>query len=118
MGIVPGNEHTLGGEGAGIVTRVSPGAAGSFEVGQRVVVFDKGTFGNRVQTTPGRVHGIPDWMTFEEAATLSAVYLTVLYSLIDLANLRTGQSVLIHSAAGGVGIAAIQVARYLGAEVK
>lgn len=39
MGIVPGNEHTLGGEGAGIVTRVSPGATGSFEVGQRVVVF-------------------------------------------------------------------------------
>jgi hypothetical protein len=46
MGIVPGNEHTLGGEGASIVTRISPGIK-DFKVGQRVVVFDKGTFANR-----------------------------------------------------------------------
>lgn len=116
MGIVPGNEHTLGGEGAGIVTKVSPGIT-SFEVGQRVVVFDKGTFANRIQTTPGRMHRIPDWMTFEEASTLSAVYLTSIYSLFDLANLVKGQRVLIHSAAGGVGIAAIQLCQYVGTEV-
>lgn len=116
MGIVPGNEHTLGGEGAGIVTKVSPGTT-SFEVGQRVVVFDKGAFANRIQTTPGRMHRIPDWMTFEEASTLSAVYLTSIYSLFDLANLGRGQRVLIHSAAGGVGIAAIQLCQYIGAEV-
>lgn len=116
MGIVPGNEHTLGGEGAGIVTKISPGIT-SFEVGQRVVVFDKGTFANRIQTTPGRMHRIPDWMTFEEASTLSAVYLTSIYSLFDLANLVRGQRGLIHSAAGGVGIAAIQLCQYVGAEV-
>ena len=116
MGIVPGNEHTLGGEGAGIITRVSPEVT-SFAVGQRVVVFDKGTFANRVETTPGRVHSIPDWMTFEQAATLSAVYLTSIYSLFDLGNVVKGQRVLIHSAAGGVGIAAIQLCQYAGAEV-
>ena len=117
MGIVPGNEHTLGGEGAGVVTKVSPSVT-SFEVGQRVVVFDKGTFSNRIQTTPGRVHRIPDWMTFEEASTLCGVYLTSIYSLLEMANLRKGQRVLIHSAAGGVGIASIQVCQYVGAEVR
>ncbi|KAJ5947430.1 hypothetical protein N7466_000445 [Penicillium verhagenii] len=116
MGIVPGNEHTLGGEGAGLITRVSPGVT-SFAVGQRVVVFDKGTFANRVQTTPGRVHSIPDWMTFEQASTLSAVYLTSIYSLFDLGNVVKDQRVLIHSAAGGVGIAAIQLCQYAGAEI-
>lgn len=116
MGIVPGNEHTLGGEGAGIVTRVSPEIE-NFKVGERVVVFDKGCFANRIQTTPGRVHHIPDTMSFEEASTLSAVYLTSIYGLFDLANLRRGQRVLIHSAAGGVGIAAIQLCQYIGAEV-
>ncbi|KAJ5687268.1 hypothetical protein N7536_009887 [Penicillium majusculum] len=116
MGIVPGNEHTLGGEGAGIIIRVSPEIT-SFAVGQRVVVFDKGMFANRVQTTPGRVHSIPDWMTFEQASILSAVYLTSIYSLFDLGNVVQGQRVVIHSAAGGVGIAAIQLCQYAGAEI-
>ncbi|RFU25348.1 hypothetical protein B7463_g10989, partial [Scytalidium lignicola] len=116
MGIVPGNEHTLGGEGAGIVTRVSA-EIDNFKVGQRVVVFDKGTFANRIQTTPGRCYAIPDDMSFEEASTLSAVYLTSIYGLFDLATLSKGQTVLIHSAAGGVGIAAIQLCQYAGAEL-
>ncbi|KAL2881421.1 hypothetical protein SGCOL_002986 [Colletotrichum sp. CLE4] len=116
MGIVPGNEHTLGGEGSGIVTRVARDVT-SFEPGQRVVVFDKGTFANRIQTTPGRAHRIPDWMSFEEASTLSAVYLTSIYSLFDMANLVSGQRVLVHSAAGGVGIASIQLCQYAGAEL-
>ncbi|KAF5878019.1 putative polyketide synthase protein [Botrytis fragariae] len=116
MGIVPGDEHAIGGEGAGIITRISPEVR-DFEVGQRVVVFDKGCFANRIQTTPGRVHRIPDNMTFEDASTLSAVYLTSMYGLFDLAKLEKGQRVLIHSAAGGVGIAAIQLCQYIGAEI-
>ncbi|KAL2069921.1 hypothetical protein VTL71DRAFT_14600 [Oculimacula yallundae] len=116
MGIVPGDEHNLGGEGAGIITRVSPGDH-SFKVGQRVVVFDKGCFANRVQTTPGRLHLLPNSMSFEEASTLSAVYLTSIYGLFDLARLEKGQRVLVHSAAGGVGIAAIQLCQYAGAEL-
>ena len=82
-----------------------------------MVVFDKGTFANRIQTTPERMHRIPNWMTFEEASTLSAVYLTCIYSLFDLANLVRGQRALIHSAAGGIGIAAIQLCQHVGAEV-
>lgn len=116
MGIVPGDETALGHEAAGVVSKVSPGISG-FAVGERVVVFGKGCFANRIQTTPARVHRIPDDMTFDEAATLPIVYLTGIHSLLDYGNLSTGKSVLIHSAAGGVGIAAIQLAQYVGAEI-
>nr|BAM77409.1 polyketide synthase [Talaromyces purpureogenus] len=116
MGIIPGDETALGHEAAGVVTKVSPGVSG-LSVGERVVVFGKGSFANRTQTTPARVHRIPDDMTFEEAATLPIVYLTGIHSLLDHGNLSAGKSVLIHSAAGGVGIAAIQLAQYVGAEV-
>ncbi|KAI1178918.1 PKSKA1 [Nemania sp. FL0916] len=115
-GIVPGDERMLGGEASGIITKISPNVKG-LQVGQRVVVFSRGCFANRVHTTPGRVHKIPDHMSFEEAATLSVVYLTGIYSLFDLAGISSGQRVLIHSAAGGVGIAAIQLAQYAGADI-
>ncbi|RFU76423.1 polyketide synthase [Trichoderma arundinaceum] len=120
MGIVPGDETALGHEAAGVITKVTPGVIKSgfrFEIGQRVVVFGKGCFANRIQTVPERVHRIPDSMAFEEAATLSVAYLTSIHSLLNLANLSEGKSVLIHSAAGGVGIAAIQLSKYVGAEV-
>ncbi|KAL2126805.1 hypothetical protein VTI74DRAFT_212 [Chaetomium olivicolor] len=116
MGIVPGDETALGHEAAGVVRRVGEGVAG-YAVGHRVVVFGKGCFANRVRTTPARIHRIPDEMSFEEAATMSVVYLTSIYSLLEQGNLSAGKRVLIHSAAGGVGIAAIQLAKYVGAEV-
>ncbi|KAI0552402.1 PKSKA1 [Xylaria curta] len=116
MGIVPGDERMLGGEAAGVVTKVSPSVKG-IEVGQRVVVFSRGCFANRVTAPFRRVHKIPDQMSFEEAATLCAVYLTSIYSLFDLASIGPSKRVLIHSAAGGVGIAAIQLAQHAGADV-
>ncbi|KAI1083471.1 PKSKA1 [Whalleya microplaca] len=120
MGIVPGDETALGHEAAGVITKVTPGVAVSgfdLHIGQRVVVFSKGAFANRVQVSPSRVHRIPDSMSFEEAATLSVAYLTSIHSLFDVANLTEGKRILIHSAAGGVGIAAVQLAQYAGAEV-
>ncbi|KAK0702400.1 reducing type I polyketide synthase [Lasiosphaeris hirsuta] len=120
MGIVPENEHLLGLEGAGVVRRVASDVT-KFKLGQRVVVFEKGTFANRIIATTERTHALPDSMTFEEASTLPAVYLTSMYSLFHLANLKRGEgkrkSVLIHSASGGVGIASIQLAQYVGAEI-
>lgn len=116
MGIVPENEHLLGLEGAGIVRRVGQ-RAGSFKVGDRVAIIRNGTFANRIQVPTERTHLIPDSLTFEEAATIPLVYLTSLYSLSNVANLRRGQSVLIHSASGGVGISCIQLAQYFGAEI-
>lgn len=114
MGIVPENEHLLGLEGAGTVIR--PGST-RYSIGDRVLVFEKGTFANRVIATTERVYPIPDWMSYEEAATLASVYLVSLYSLYDLANVQPGQRVLIHSATGGLGIACIQICRHIGAEV-
>ncbi|KAI9676001.1 MAG: Type I Iterative PKS [Caeruleum heppii] len=114
MGIVPENQYLLGLEGAGTIRR-----AGStqYKVGQRVLVFEKGTLGNRIIATTERVYPIPASMSFEEASTLASVYLTALYSLFDLANTQKGQRVLIHSASGGLGIASIQLCHYIGAEV-
>lgn len=115
MGIVPENEHLLGVEGAGIVRRAAKGVP--FVPGDRVVVFEKGCFANRIQVTKERAHLLPASMSFEDAATLMGVYLTSLYCLFNLANLQQGQSVLIHSAAGGIGISSIQLAQYKGAEI-
>jgi acyl transferase domain-containing protein/NADPH:quinone reductase-like Zn-dependent oxidoreductase len=115
MGIVPENERLLGVEGAGVVRRVGKGVP--YSPGDRVVVFEKGCFANRIQVTKERAHLLPDSMSFEDAATLLGVYLTSLYALFNLANLRRGQSVLIHSAAGGVGISSIHLAKYVGAEI-
>lgn len=116
LGTTPGDETALGHEAAGVVTKVTQGVSG-LSIGDRVVVFDKGCFANRIHTKPARVHRIPNSMTFEEAATMPTAYITAMHSLLDAASLSAGKSVLIHSAAGGVGIAAIQIAQSVGAEV-
>ncbi|KAK4113196.1 hypothetical protein N656DRAFT_730717 [Canariomyces notabilis] len=117
MGIVPENEHMIGCECAGYIKRIGPGVTRNFKVGDRVAAMRSGTYVNRVQCPQDRVHVIPDNMSFEDAATIPLVYLTAIYALYHLGNLREGQSVLIHSAAGGVGIAAIQLAKYKKADI-
>ena len=68
MGIVPENQHLLGLEGAGIIRRAGP-LASHFSIGQRVLVFEKGTFGNRIIATKERTYAIPDNMTFEVSSS-------------------------------------------------
>ncbi|OAA57318.1 Beta-ketoacyl synthase [Cordyceps fumosorosea ARSEF 2679] len=116
MGIVPENEYTLGYEAAGIVKRLGPGVT-KFKVGDRVCFLANGSYANRLQVPYQRAHVFPDTISFEEAATIPSVYLASIYSLYHLGNLRAGQTVLIHSATGGVGISAIQLAVHKGAEV-
>ena len=60
---------------------------------------------------------IPDHWSFVQAAAVPIVFLTAFYGLVDLAQLAKGEAVLIHAAAGGVGMAASQIARYIGADV-
>lgn len=110
------NEHLLGIEGAGVVTRVSENCK-TYNVGDRVAMRTQPTFANRVQCSAEYVHRIPDALSFEEAATMPVAYLTAIYCLFNIGNLQKGQSVLIHAAAGGVGIACINLARYIGAEI-
>ncbi|KAJ6015189.1 PKS-like enzyme, partial [Penicillium herquei] len=116
LGIVPENQYLLGLEGAGVICRLGSNVSG-FRIGQRVAVNRRGCFANKVQAPIEAIHSIPDWMSFEEAASLPMVYLSVIQSLFNLANIQKGQTVLIHSAAGGVGLAAIQICQYMGAEI-
>lgn len=68
IGIVPENQHLLGLEGAGIIRRAGP-LASHFSVRQRVLIFEKGTFGNRIIATKERIYAIPDNMTFEVSSS-------------------------------------------------
>lgn len=113
-GLIPGNERLLGFEGAGIVRR---SRSSSYRLGQRVVYTKPGSFGNRIIVESEFMEPLPDFVSFEEAATLGAVYPVALYSLFDLADTRKGSRVLVHSAAGGVGIACIQLCQHVGAEL-
>jgi acyl transferase domain-containing protein/NADPH:quinone reductase-like Zn-dependent oxidoreductase/acyl carrier protein len=107
---------TLGLELAGSVTRVGTRVT-EFRVGDDVVAFAPACFSSQVITKAGSAAPKPATWSFEEAATVPTVFFTVYYALKHLADVQPGERVLIHGAAGGVGIAAIQVARYLGAEI-
>ncbi|MBH5338670.1 SDR family NAD(P)-dependent oxidoreductase [Streptomyces pactum] len=110
------DQETMGGEAAGIVLETGPGVTG-FAPGDRVMGMVPGAFGPVVVVDRRLVFPLPaDW-TFTQGATVPIAFLTAYYGLVDLARLRAGESVLIHAATGGVGIAAVQLARHLGAEV-
>ncbi|WYZ43619.1 hypothetical protein EsH8_VII_000055 [Colletotrichum jinshuiense] len=106
----------LGYECSGTVTAVGPNVS-EFRVGDRVIAGCSGSFTTVLQAPKELCSKIPDSMSFEEAATIMAVYCTAIYCLLDVGRLTKGMSVLIHSAAGGVGIAAIQVAKMVGAVI-
>ncbi|KAI2917996.1 hypothetical protein CBS147320_9062 [Aspergillus niger] len=113
-----GESAMLGIEGSGIVTAVGTDVA-NFSVGDRVMALSshQSLMASEAQVASTHCIKIPNRLGFVEAATMPCVYLTVLRSLVDKAQLQRGQSILIHSASGGVGIAAITVARWIGAEV-
>lgn len=110
------DDASIGSEGAGVVTRVGSSVT-SLKPGQRVAIFWQSMFSNKIRAPAQCVHVIPDALTFEQAATMPVAYLIALRGLKDLGRLEKGQRVLIHSAAGGVGCAAVQVAQHIGAEV-
>ncbi|KAJ6032737.1 Fum1p [Penicillium herquei] len=115
MGLL-GTIDEVGLEGAGVITRVAPDVQG-IKVGDRVAFGGIGTLRSSVLIQYKRCKRIPDELSMSDGATMMAVYSTVFYSLFNLANIREGQSILIHSACGGVGLAAIQVCRQVGAIV-
>ena len=107
---------TLGLEFAGVVTAVGHHVRG-FGLGDRVVGFGPNSFSNRVVTQAGCISPVPAGMSLEAAATIPSAFFTSYYSLKHLARLESGERILIHGAAGGVGIAAIQIAKQCGAEI-
>ncbi|MFJ3232128.1 SDR family NAD(P)-dependent oxidoreductase [Streptomyces sp. NPDC086787] len=116
LGMYPGDAGRLGLEAAGVVVEVGPGVD-RFAVGDRVMGLFSGAFGPLAVVDHRLVSAMPSTWTFAEAAAAPVVYLTAYYALVDLAGLTAGESVLVHAAAGGVGTAAVQLARHLGAEV-
>ena len=105
---------TLGLEFSGVVLSAGRESSG-FSPGDRVVGFGPSCFANRVITKWTALSHIPRGLSFEAAATIPSTFFTVYYSLLHLAQLEPGETVLIHGAAGGVGIAAIQIAKWRGA---
>jgi len=107
---------TLGMEVSGLVTRVGA-AVTDLAPGDAVIAFAPASFANRVRTRALAVARKPAHWSFAAAATVPTAFFTAYYALHELARLREGERVLIHGAAGGVGIAAIQLAKHLGAEI-
>ena len=108
--------HEIGMEASGIVRRVGKDVE-QCRAGDEVAFIGGGCIANRVVVNRHLVFAKPDNLDMEEAASTLSVYVTAYYSLIHLARLRKGQRVLIHSAMGGVGQAAIALAKHAGAEI-
>lgn len=116
-GDVPVENLRFGCEASGIVRRVGSKVE-PFQPGDRVMFFSSGGgFATCAVMNADLALRIPDSISFEQAATIPVCYGTVLHGLVNLGRVQRGQSVLIHSACGGVGLAAIQVCQMLGAEV-
>jgi NADPH:quinone reductase-like Zn-dependent oxidoreductase/acyl carrier protein len=117
MDLLEAPSQFLGLEAAGVVRAIGPGVD-DLQIGDRVMVMG----GASLFTTHALVPSINCWkfpesLSFQEAATMPCVFLTVIYGLLEVGQMRAGQTVLIHSACGGVGHAAIQLCRAFGATI-
>ncbi|MFG1611100.1 alcohol dehydrogenase catalytic domain-containing protein, partial [Actinoplanes sp. NPDC049265] len=105
-----------GGEAAGTVLETGPDVQGLVP-GDRVFGLVEGGFGPIAIADQRTVTVIPEDWSFATAASIPVAFATAYYSLVDLAHLNAGESVLIHAATGGVGMAATQLAHHLGATI-
>jgi len=107
----------VGYEVAGVVDDVGSDVTG-FSTGDRVVALTRfGGYSDVVCVPAGQTCLVPEALTLEEAAALPVNYLTAWLMLVHLGNVRSGDTVLVHACAGGVGLAALQICRSRGAEV-
>ena len=116
MDLYPDKTKFLGLECAGVVTAVGKQVT-NFQIGDAVMAIASNSFSKYVTVNSLLAISKPEWFTFSEATTIPVTFLTAYYTLCHLAQLQPGETVLIHSAAGGVGLAAIQIAQQLGASV-
>ncbi|MEY9457046.1 NADPH:quinone oxidoreductase family protein [Bradyrhizobium ottawaense] len=108
---IPGTEF------AGVVTD-APGAPGGYQPGMRVMGMTRaGALAEEIVVRPEALHPLPDGVAAEVAASFRANYLTALYALSSRAMLVAGEQLLVLGAAGGTGIAAVQIGKLLGARV-
>lgn len=119
LGLYPGITDQivpLGIECAGIVSAVGQDVD-RFQVGQRVMGVAPYSFASHTTTAEYALVATPDHLSDDQAATIPITFLTAYYGLCSLAHLAERERVLIHAGAGGVGLAAIQIAQSIGAEV-
>ena len=122
MGVYPGREAELGvavrlgGEHAGRVVAIGPDVS-HVALGQRVIGLAPGSIASHVVVHATQVAAWPEALGAADAATLPTVWMTAWYALHDIGRITAGQRVLVHSASGGTGLAAIHLARRAGAEV-
>nr|WP_155769284.1 type I polyketide synthase [Mycobacterium asiaticum] len=114
LGMYPGSGD-LGIEGAGVVVEVGPGVSrlsvGDAVMGQLGAAASEAVVDERIVTV------VPAGWSLDKAASVPVVFLTALYGMSVLGGLKAGERVLIHAGAGGVGMAAVQLARHWGCEV-
>ena len=114
MGQIP--DSKLGFDAAGLVRRVGS-AVTKFKVGDKVAMCSHGAHRTLHRGPEGFCASIPGGMSFEQAASVPVIHGTAWNALVRLARVQKGQSILIHAAAGGVGQAAIQIARHFELEI-
>lgn len=106
----------LGLECSGVV--VDKGcSATKFEIGDEVIVFQDSCFASHIKCYQEHVVHKPQNLNWHESAGIGIVFTTAFYCLVERASLKEGETVLIHSASGGVGLAAIQISEMIGARV-
>jgi NADPH:quinone reductase-like Zn-dependent oxidoreductase/SAM-dependent methyltransferase len=105
------------GECSGIIKAVGINMHDRFQVGDRVGCLGATPFSSRSRISGDYVYKLPDYMSYIVGASIPAIFLTAYYSLVEIAHLKPGQSVLIQAASGGVGQAAIMIAQYIGCEI-
>jgi acyl transferase domain-containing protein/acyl carrier protein len=115
-GVYPGGPIPFGAECSGTISAVGSRVA-DMQVGDEIIAVANGSFCAFTTADARAVVPKPSAFSFGQAATIPIAFLTAYYSLHHLARLSCGERVLIHAAAGGVGLAAVQLAQHAGAEI-
>lgn len=115
LGQIPCN--TFGNECSGVITRKGEAVSQDLAVGDRVVCGVNGAYKTYVRCAATSAHKVPSHMSFAAAAAIPVAFCTAYYSLMHWARIQKGESILIHSAAGGFGQALIQIAKMMNAEI-
>ena len=115
--VLPPRPFIPGKDAAGVVRAVGPEVT-LVKPGDRVLVSqESGCYAEQLAAHENNCHVMPDAMSFAEAAAMGLVYQTAYFALVERGGYRSGETVLVHGAAGGVGLAAVQIAKGLGARV-
>ena len=118
----PSLPYVPGMDGAGVVEAVGPDVSQA-AAGDRVYLSGtapvplNGTYAERALCTVSQVHALPEHVSFAQGAAVNVAYATAYRAIVDRAAARPGETILVHGGSGGVGIAAIQIARAMGMKV-